>query len=129
MSYTFSKIVDYDFQGAIDKVTEDLKKEKLGVVTSIDMSKTLKEKTGVAIHQYTILGVCSPSFALKAVLADDQIGAMLPCNVVVQATNNGKTKVSAIDPEASLMAISDKALIKASGEEVGSLLKKVIEEL
>lgn len=129
MSYTFSKIVDYPFDKTIAKITEDLKQEQLGVVTTIDMSKTLKEKTGVAIQKYHILGVCSPSFALKAVQAENEIGVMLPCNIVVQSTKDGKVKVSAIDPVASLMAVDNKELVEASGVEVGTKLKRVIDEL
>lgn len=129
MSYTFSKIVTYSIEEAIQKVTEDLKQEQLGVVTEIDMSSTLKEKTGVVIQNYRILGVCSPSFALKAVQADDEIGVMLPCNIVVQSTKDGKVKVSAIDPVASLKAVPNKELVAASGEEVGVKLQRVIAQL
>ena len=94
MSYYFSKVIKSDFEAAISKVTEELKKEGFGVLTNIDMKETLKKKLDVDIRKYKILGACNPQFAHQALLAESQIGTMLPCNVVVQERENGEEEIS-----------------------------------
>ena len=110
MSYYFSKIVDDNFDDAIERVTKRLADAGFGVLTTIDVSGTLKKKIDVDFQRYTILGACNPGFAHKALLAEDKIGTMLPCNVIVQETSDGKVEVAAVDPMASMMAIENAAL-------------------
>lgn len=110
MSYYFSKTLNDDFDAAIEKVTGELKKEGFGVLTQIDVQDTLKKKLDVDFRKYKILGACNPHFAHEALLAEDTIGTMLPCNVIVQERDNGKIEVSAVDPVASMMAIKNDTL-------------------
>jgi uncharacterized protein (DUF302 family) len=128
MSYYFSKIVDDDFEAAIERVTARLAEAGFGVLTTIDVSGTLKKKIDVDFQRYTILGACNPGFAYKALQAEDKIGTMLPCNVIVQETGDGKVEVAAVDPIASMMAIENEALGEVAAE-VQGMLKSVIESL
>ena len=126
MQYYFNKIVEMTFEETIDKVTEELKKEGFGVLTEIDVKAALKKKINVDFRKYQILGACNPSFAYKALLAEDKIGTMLPCNVIVQEREDGKVEVAAIDPIASMQAVENESL-GGIAVEVHSKLKKVIE--
>jgi uncharacterized protein (DUF302 family) len=128
MSYYFSKIVDDSFDDAIARVTARLAEAGFGVLTTIDVSATLKKKINVDFQRYTILGACNPGFAYQALQAEDKIGTMLPCNVIVQEISDGKVEVAAVDPLASMMAVHNEALGSIAAE-VQSLLKKVIEGL
>ena len=128
MSYYFSKIVDDSFDDAIERVTARLADAGFGVLTTIDISGTLKKKIDVDMQRDTVLGACNPGFAYKALLAEDKIGAMLPCNVIVQETSDGKVEVAAVDPMASMMAIENEAL-GGIAREVQGMLKNVIEDL
>ena len=128
MSYYFSKIVDDNFEDAIERVTARLADAGFGVLTTIDVSATLKKKIDVDFQRYTILGACNPGFAHKALQAEDKIGTMLPCNVIVQETEDGKVEIAAVDPMASMMAIENEALGGIAGE-VRAMLKNVIEGL
>ncbi len=107
MSYHFSKTVDMSFDEAIENVTEELKKEGFGILTEIDVKATLKKKLDVDFRNYLILGACNPPFAYKALLAEEKIGTMLPCNVVVQEHDDGRVEVSAVDPIASMKAVDN----------------------
>ena len=127
MTYYFSKTIDLDFDGAIIKVTEELKKEGFGILTDIDVKATLKKKLDVDFHKYRILGACNPPFAYQALQAEDKIGTMVPCNVIVQE-RDGKTEVSAIDPLASMQAVKNEALAGVA-QEVRLKLRTVIEKL
>ncbi len=128
MSYHFSKIVNVDFDTAISKVTEELKKEGFGILTEIDVKETLKKKLDVDFRKYIILGACNPHFAYEALQYEDNIGTMLPCNVVVQEFINGEVKVTAVDPVASMMAIQNEKLGEVANE-VRDKLKKVVEKI
>jgi uncharacterized protein (DUF302 family) len=128
MSYHFTTTLSGDFDAAIAKVTEALKEKGFGVLTTIDVKATLKAKIGADFQPYTILGACNPGFAHKALQAENKIGTMLPCNVVVQQLPSGEIEVSAVDPLASMQAI-DNADLGAIAGEVQSLLKQVIEGL
>jgi len=128
MKYYFSKKVDLDFDKAIDKVTKELKEEGFGVLTEIDVKATLKKKLDVDFRNYRILGACNPEFAHKALLAEDKIGTMLPCNVIVQELDDGSVEVSAIDPVASMQAV-DNDQLPAVASEVRKRLSKVVESL
>jgi uncharacterized protein (DUF302 family) len=98
------------FDEAIEKVTEELKKEGFGVLTQIDVKAALKKKIGVDFRKYRILGACNPSFAHKALLAEDKIGTMLPCNVIVQETEEGTIEIAAVDPVSSMQAVNNESL-------------------
>lgn len=128
MSYYFSKIVDDSFDEAIERVTENLSNEGFGVLTTIDVSGTLKKKLDVDFQRYTILGACNPGYAHKALLAEDKIGTMLPCNVIVQELADGKVEVAAVDPMASMMAIENESLGEIASN-VRSKLQSVIDSL
>jgi uncharacterized protein (DUF302 family) len=128
MSYYFSKTLAMLFDEAIIKVTEELKKEGFGIITEIDVKETLKKKLNVDFKKYRILGACNPSFAYQALEAEDKIGTMLPCNVIVQEISEGKTEVAAIDPIASMQAIENPKLRNVA-EQVQAKLKKVIDSL
>jgi len=128
MSYYFSKIVDDNFDDAIERVTSQLADAGFGVLTTIDVSATLKKKIDVDFQRYTILGACNPGFAHKALLAEDKIGTMLPCNVIVQEIAGGTVEVAAVDPMASMMAIQNETLAGIASE-VQGMLKNVIEGL
>ena len=128
MSYYFSKQLDQDFDAAITHVTEALKAHGFGVLTDIDVKATFKKKLDADFRPYRILGACNPGFAFKALSAEDKVGTMLPCNVIVQQLPSGKVEVAAIDPMASMMAIKNDAL-GGIAVNVRDLLQQVIEEL
>jgi uncharacterized protein (DUF302 family) len=128
MEYYFSKTIKSSFDNAIQKVTEALKTEGFGILTEIDIKATLKKKLDVDFYNYKILGACNPPFAYKALLAEDKIGTMLPCNVIVQEKVQGTVEVSAVDPAASMLSIENNEL-KVIASEVRVKLKKVIEQL
>jgi uncharacterized protein (DUF302 family) len=128
MAYYFSKILTVSFEDAIVKVTDELKKEGFGILTDIDVRATLKKKMNVDFREYRILGSCNPPFAYQALLSEDKIGTMLPCNVIVQETADGKVEVAAIDPLASMMAIQNPKLGDIA-HQVRDKLKKVVDNL
>ncbi|MFQ5866629.1 MAG: DUF302 domain-containing protein [bacterium] len=128
MTYYFSKTLNVDFGEAIVRVTEELKKEGFGILTEIDVKETLKKKLNVDFKKYKILGACNPPLAYKSLQAEDKIGLMLPCNVLVQEISDGKTEVAAIDPVASMQAIENPKLREVA-EQVRAKLKKVIDSL
>jgi uncharacterized protein (DUF302 family) len=128
MSYYFSKTIPDSFDNAIQKVTEALKEEGFGVLTEIDIKATLKKKLDVDFYNYTILGACNPPSAYKALQAEDKIGTMLPCNVIVQEKAQGQVEVSAVDPAASMQAI-DNPELTGIARDIGERLQKVINSL
>lgn len=128
MSYYFTKTVNEDFDGAIDKVTEELKKEGFGILTEIDVKETFKKKLDKDFRKYRILGACNPNMAFQAIQSESRIGTMLPCNVIVQELDNGKVEVSAVDPVASMQAVKNDSLGDIAGQ-VREKLKKVIDNL
>ena len=128
MSYYFSTTVDDSFEDAIERVTKVLGENGFGVLTTIDVSGTLKKKIDADMPAYTILGACAPAYAYKALQAENKIGTMLPCNVIVQQKDDGKVEVAAVDPIASMQAIDNPALGEIASEVQGKL-KTVIESL
>jgi uncharacterized protein (DUF302 family) len=127
MQYYFAKKLDVTFDEAIRKTTDALKAEGFGVLTEIDVKETLKKKLDVDFRNYRILGACNPPFAHKALQAEDMIGAMLPCNVVVQEREGG-VEVAAVDPVASMQAVENEKVEAIAGE-IGAKLKKVVDAL
>lgn len=128
MSYYNTRIVNLTFDEAIARATEELKKEGFGVLTEIDVKSTLKKKIDVDFRNYRILGACNPPFAYKALQAEDKIGVMLPCNVVVQENKDGKTEVSIINPLVSMQAVQNTNL-EAVAVQVSEKLKNVLNNL
>jgi len=128
MNYYFSKNLSMSFDEAIVRVTGELKKEGFGILTEIDVKETLKKKLDVDFKKYRILGACNPPFAYKALQAEDKIGLMLPCNVIIQEISEGKIEVSAIDPVASMQAVANPKLLEVA-EQVRVKLQKVINNL
>lgn len=124
MEYGISRIVHLSFDSAVGKVTEELKKEGFGVLTTIDVKETMKKKLNVDFPSYVILGACNPPFAYEALKAEEQIGLLLPCNVIVYE-KEGATVVAAFDPLV-MSAILENDSIKAVADEVRARLKRVI---
>lgn len=128
MSYYFTKVLDLPFEDAIARVTDELQKEGFGILTDIDVKAVMKKKLGANFRNYRILGACNPPFARQALIAEDKIGTMLPCNVVVQEHAPGAVEVSAIDPVASMMAVDNEQIAAVAGV-VRTKLQRVIESL
>ena len=112
MNYYFSKKVEGTFDEIYDRTLASLKTEGFGVLTEIDVQATLKKKLDVEFRKYKILGACNPPFAYKALQAEDKIGTMLPCNVIIQEAGDGEIEVAAIDPLASMQAVKNESLIE-----------------
>ena len=126
--YYFGKTVELSFDDAIVRVTEELKKEGFGVLTEVDIQATLKKKLDVDFRPYKILGACNPPFAYKALQAEQNIGLLLPCNVIVQDAGNGKTEIAAIDPLVSMSKVENPALEPVAAE-IKAKLQRVMENL
>lgn len=128
MEYYFSKTVNGSFEEAINKVTEALDSEGFGIITRIVMHEKLREKLGIDFKKYVILGACNPPLAYKALLAEDKIGTMLPCNVLVIDQGHDTIEVAAVNPVASMSAVHNPSLGDVAGD-VTARLKRVIEKL
>lgn len=126
MAYYYSKTVKDSFDEAVSRITKALKEEGFGILTEIDVQETLKKKLDVDFRKYRILGACNPPFAYKALQAEDKVGIMLPCNVIVQETVDGNVEIAAVDPLASMKAIDNPELRKIA-ETIGHKLKKAIQ--
>jgi uncharacterized protein (DUF302 family) len=109
MSYYLSKSLNVPLLEAVERTVDALKSRGFGILTRIDIQSVLKDKIGVDFHPYVILGACNPKMAHQALLAEDKIGTMLPCNVIVQEAG-GDSEVAAVDPVASMQAIQNPAL-------------------
>ena len=127
-TYTFGKAVALDFDAAVDKVTSELAKEGFGVLSEIDVAATLKTKLGQEMPPYKILGACNPQFASQALAAEPQIGALLPCNVVVRVDAAGSTRVEFMDPNAVLRLVDHPDVCRLAGD-VRQRLEKVMDAL
>jgi len=127
MQYGFSKTVDLPFEQTIEKVTAELKKEGFGVLTSIDVKDTLKQKINVDFKKYTILGACNPPIAHKALQEEEEIGLLLPCNVIVYE-KDGKTRVSIFDPMV-MTWIMENDQMKPIAIEVQEKLQRVLKAI
>lgn len=127
MSYGYTKKVDLEFSVAIERVREELSKEGFGVLTEIDVTKTLKKKLDVDYSNYMILGACNPEFAYKALKSEKEIGLLLPCNVIIYE-DDGSVFVSAINPLVAMSVVSNENLEKIA-KEVKEKLEKVVDSL
>lgn len=128
MNFGFGKETPLDFDAAIDKVTSELQKEGFGVLSDIDVAAKIKEKLGKDMPRYRILGACNPSLAYQAITAVEDIGLLLPCNVLVREDSESKVFVSFMDPE-SVLSLVDHPGIKPLAAQVRSRLEKVLEAL
>jgi uncharacterized protein (DUF302 family) len=126
MSYYFSKKLALDFDKAVERATEALRKEGFGVLTDIDVQATLKKKLGADFRRYRILGACNPPYAYEALMNEDKIGLMLPCNVIVQEISPGEVEVAAIDPVASMQSVENSRLADVAWA-VRQKLRNVVE--
>jgi uncharacterized protein (DUF302 family) len=126
-SYAFGKTVNLGFEQAVGAVTQALAKEGFGVLTEIDVAATLKKKLGIERPPYKILGACNPQLAARAIEAEPQIGALLPCNVVVRE-QAGKTVVEFMDP-AAVLTLVQRPEIGAIATEVRARLERVMADL
>ena len=122
MNYGFSKTLKMPYEEVVDKVTEELKSEGFGVLTSIDVRDTLKKKIDVDFKKYIILGACNPSFAHKALQAEEEIGLILPCNVIVYEKGDS-TVVSFFDPELMSQVVDNQNLKNIAAEVKQKLLR------
>jgi uncharacterized protein (DUF302 family) len=125
MKYGFSKTVDLPYEKAIERITEELKKEGFGVLTEIDVKETLKKKLNVDFKKYKILGACNPPIAHKALLAEEELGLLLPCNVIVYE-KEGKSVVSVFNP-LIMTQIIEKEGFGGIAEEVRSKLTRALD--
>ncbi len=122
MNYYINKTLkNISFEEGIEKVTDSLKTEGFGILTEIDLKTTFKKKLDIDFYNYKILGACNPEFAYNALQAEDKIGTMLPCNVIVQEKVKGEIEISAVDPMASMQAVENDSL--------GGLAKEVRKKL
>jgi len=128
MKYYFNKTVNGTFEEVIKKVTEALKEEGFGILTEIDIKETMKKKLDVDFKQYKILGACNPPFAYKALQAEDKIGTMLPCNVIVQEIGPDAIEVATVNPMASMQAVNNEELHKIASQ-ITAMLEDVIKKL
>ena len=128
MRYYISRTLSLPFDEALERIVDTLKAQGFGVLTEIDVKATLKKKLGVDFRRYQILGACNPPFAYEALKAEDKIGTMLPCNVIVQETAGGAIEVAAIDPISSMQAVDNPAL-GGVAIEIQAKLKRVVENL
>jgi len=128
MSYYFNKTVAGNFEDVLERMVASLKEDGFGVLTEIDVKETLHKKLNVDFRRYKILGACNPSFAYQALLAEDKIGTMLPCSVIVQELEPGKIEVAAIDPMASMQAVENSEL-GGVAHVVREKLRQVVERL
>lgn len=128
MAYYIATTLAFPFDDTIAKTEAALKEEGFGIISRIDIQEALKTKIGVAFRPYVILGACNPALAHEALKLEDKVGTMLPCNVVVQAREDGSSEVAAIDPVASMQAIENPRLVEAANE-VRERLSRVIQSL
>ncbi len=128
MSYYFNKGVDCSFSEAVERAKEALKAEGFGVLCEIDVQKVLKEKLGVDFYPYMILGACNPAYSYRAIQAEDKIGLMLPCNLIVQEREPGQVEISAVDPLESMRTVDNTRLLQVALE-VQKKFKSVVEGL
>jgi uncharacterized protein (DUF302 family) len=127
INYGFTKELNIPYGKVVEQVRETLKKEEFGILTEIDIKQKMKEKLGIEMNKYIILGACNPPNAYKAILAEENIGLMLPCNVIVYEKGN-KTVLSVIRPTVAMQMINNKELQKAA-ETVEEQLEKVFDAI
>lgn len=126
-SYTLSRTTGLSFENAVERVREELAHEGFGVLSEIDVQATLAKKLGVEIDRYLILGACNPSFAHQALMAEPELGTLLPCNVIVYE-HEGQTRIAAVDAERMLSIVGNDDLAPIAAE-VGGRLEAMLERV
>ncbi len=126
---TYSRTLRIPFEDAVRKITTSLQEQGFGVITSIDLTTTFKEKLKIAFRKYKILGACNPEFAYKAVSLESHMGLMLPCNIVVQEHENGDVEVSAATPLDRIDAQTSTAQLREIADEVDDRLRTAVDNL
>src|SRR4030067_3320035 len=126
--YAFTTVLNTSYEDAISKITDAFREEGFGVLTEIDVKATLKKKLNVDFRKYVILGACNPPYAHRTLLADLDIGLLLPCNVIVYETDDQKAYVSAINPVSALEVIKSEEL-REIAKEVSGKLERVIDKV
>ena len=116
MSYYISRILDLPFDAAVSQTVERLKTQGFGVLTDIDIQATLKAKLGIDMPKYRILGACNPSFAHQALQLEDRLGVLLPCNVIVRETEDGRVEVASVDPVVAMEKTGNPMLVTTAAE-------------
>lgn len=127
MDFGYRKTVGSDFDSVRARLETELQKEGFGVLTEIDVKATLKKKLDVDFRRYLILGACNPPFAYQALQAVDEVGLLMPCNVIIYENDRGEVIVSAMDVEVAMGMVVPQLMSLA--KEVGSRLKRVIDRL
>ena len=125
MTYYFNRTIDDTFVNGIARTTAALKNEDFGILTEIDIAATLKAKLGTEFRPYRILGACNPPLAYQALIAEDKIGTMLPCNVIVQELGPGRVEIAAINPLVAMDSVGNPALSKIAETVAGKLQRAI----
>ena len=125
----YSRKLRIPFANAVEKITNLLRQQGFGIVTTIDLQNVLKSKLGIDFRNYTILGACNPEFAYKAVTIESHIGLMLPCNVVIQQHENGEVEVSAINPLTQIEKVNTTDQLITIANEVSTRLRLAIDDM
>ena len=125
MTYYFNRTIDDTFVNGIARTTAALKNEEFGILTEIDIAATLKAKLGTEFRPYRILGACNPPLAYQALIAEDKIGTMLPCNVIVQELGSGRVEIAAINPLVAMDSVGNPALSKIAETVAGKLQRAI----
>lgn len=128
MQYYIAKTTSLSFDDALERASEVLKEQGFGILTEIDVKATLKKKLDVDFRLYQILGACNPPFAYRALQAEDKIGILLPCNVIVQELADGQVEVAAMDPMVA-MNVVDNAELADVAAQVRARLQATIDNL
>lgn len=115
MDYYYQTEVEFPVDEAVEKITEYMKTYGFGILTSIDVQKTLKDKIGAEIRPYRILGACNPNFANEVISKENNIGLMLPCNIIVRENEEGKTVIATINPETTIKSVGNDQLEFVAG--------------
>lgn len=128
MGYYFSKILDCSFEEAENRARASIERQNMGIVAEIDVAQKLTEKLNIKMNRYKILGACSPGHAYRALLEEEKIGVLMPCNVVVIEKEDGKTEVAAMDPEGAFAGVGNQE-VKCIGGEMRMKMKNIIDQL
>jgi uncharacterized protein (DUF302 family) len=127
-AYGYGRVLDIDFEHALERVRAGLQAEGFGVLFEIDLRAKLQEKLGVDFRDYRVLGACSPPIAHRALLEDPDVGLLLPCNVVVYAEPDGRTTVKAVDA-LQMLAVTGRRELEGPAQEVNERLRRVVDSL
>ena len=128
MAYYFSKTIQTTFDDAVEKVTKALSSEGFGVISEVDLHEKIKNKLGVDFKKYRILGACNPAYSYRALQAEDKIGVMLPCNVLVIEQGYDQIEIAAVTPADAMLAV-DNDVVKDVASEVGEKLRKALDQV